>query len=156
MKIIPYIAIIILICIILFRECGKQPPVYHAPNIDSIINHVRTEEREIASLNKISTTQAGVIYIDRHHYHTVRHDSLIPCETKLMLCDTIIIHDSIHDVTQDLIIAKQDSVINDWHKIHSSDSCEVMGLKKEVNRQKWQKRGIITAWIVREGIGLIK
>lgn len=116
MKIIPYIAIIILICILLFRECGKQSPTHHAPNIDSIVNRVRTEEREIAMLNKISQSQTDTIYKDRHHYHTVRRDSLIPCETKLILCDTIVVHDSIHDITQDLIIAKQDSVIQDWLK----------------------------------------
>lgn len=146
-----------ILAIFIFKSCEKpvSKEYLHTLNVDSIVNHTRNEEREIALLNKIAKSQIDTIYKDRHHYHTIRRDSLIPCETKLILCDTIVVHDSIHDVTQDLIIAKQDSVINDWHKIHSSDSCEVVGLKKEVKRQKWQKRGIIAVWILREELGVV-
>lgn len=138
---IPYLIILIVIAFFLGRSCGQvDGQAHNRVNVDSIVKSIRKQEKVIAVLEKKSNIQHDTIYKEHHHYHVIRRDSLIPCETKLVVCDTILVHDSIHDTTQDLIIAKQDTVIKEWNLVHAQDSATIGGLKKEnkkLRRQMW-------------------
>lgn len=147
-----FIAVTFIIVFFLGRSCSGSPKIVKT---NAEVKTVLKEERVIAKMKETAFIQHDTILKERHHYHTIRRDSLIPCETKLVICDTILVHDSIHDITQDLIIARQDIVIVEWHVIHSQDSTSILSLKKEVRKQKWQKRVIIALWVLREGVGLI-
>lgn len=136
------VTLAIAVVLLLLRQCGNNPviPDNSKHEKDSIDLHRIKIENELLILKSLAKTQSDTIYTDRHHYHEVRRDSLIPCETKLILCDTIIVHDSIHDNTQDLIIVKQDSVIKDLKITRGIDSATIVGLVRRVKRERNKKR----------------
>lgn len=134
-----YIAIIILLIIVFFFGwCSRNPE----PIQTDTKQLVKKAQKKEAKINK-EVTQAIVIHDTivkiRHHYHEVRRDSLIPCETKLVICDTLIMRDSILDARKDTIITDLRGLVGTWKEVHSSDSITIVGLKKEVKRQKIQK-----------------
>jgi hypothetical protein len=140
------------IVVLLWKSCNHVAPPNYRINVDSILNSITAEEVEIATLKDLASGQTDTIYKERHHYHTIRKDSLITCEDKLVICDTIIIHDSIHDITQDLIIAKQDTVIQKWHLVHSVDSASIAMLSKENRRLKRKNRWLSVLNVVQAGL----
>jgi len=82
----------------------------------------------------------------------VRHDSLIPCETKLLVCDTIIRADSAVIVAQALVIKKSDVIIATQDSVIKMDS---IALKS--NKKFWRgfKIGFATGAILGTGTNLI-
>ncbi len=134
-------AVIALLCIVLFRGCNEPEP------------QTNPLKAEVAALKQTkSAIHDTVIYRDSIRtitvtkWRTVRHDSLIPCETKLIICDTVIRADSAliaalrsEVLISDLIISKQDTIIR-------TDSTTIAHLTRKVRRQKfWLKVVSITA-----------
>jgi len=67
----------------------------------------------------------------------VRHDSLIPCETKLLVCDTVIRADSAVIIAQARVIAKSDIIIATQDSIIKMDSIALKSNKKFWRGFKW-------------------
>ena len=107
------IAVIVLVC---WKGCGN--PVVKESLTTPIKAKVATYKQDQKKLKD------SIVYRDviRTKYlvmwKEVRHDSIIPCETKLLVCDTLILQDSalissLRAVikTDSLIILSQDSII---------------------------------------------
>ena len=80
-----------------------------------------------------------------------------PCYTEIVpfiqACDTVIKADSvlIGDLKK---VIELDSIILVKTINNKNDTIKL--LTKEVKKQKWQKRGILALWILREGLGVAK
>jgi hypothetical protein len=120
-----------LVVVIGIKSCDK--PIY-VPTKEVVKAHVQEA--------KIKTELAKAIVLHdtilkwRIKYKKIRYDSLIPCEIKLITCDTIILKDSTLIAAQDSIIDHYSALVSDWKHIHSSDSTSIIGLNKEVKKQK--------------------
>ncbi len=151
-------AVIVLLCIVLFRGCGTpQPPTAsRIINTDSIKAELRKEFEAIAVLNKTSkTTQDTAIkYVDR--WHKAKHDTL-PCEEKLpiiiQVCDTAITKLQQANVAVNTELTQAYKIIGTQSGVIKIDSLNfatlndsIKGLNKKVRRQKfWLKVVSITA-----------
>ena len=149
-----FIAAVVLLCFI--PKCNHPEPSQPTKVFDSIPYF----KAKIDSLSTYITVE----YLDRVEYRTrfktVRHDSLIPCETKLLTCDTLILKDDslINDLlVKDTVNTRFNMYLVNRIKTDSivlSDTCKYFG--KEIKKQKWIKRLIIAAWIGREAVGVVR
>lgn len=132
LKYFPYLVIIILV-IVLFRNCGETE---HIVNISPIKKEIIKEKKAKDSIHE------KVIYKDSIRtkivvkWKVIRHDSLIPCETKLVICDTLIEQDSglisslkAEILVDNLIIHNQDTIIK-------NDSIALKKANRKLKRQK--------------------
>jgi hypothetical protein len=161
----------ILVCLLIFRECDKPAPLTPAPkiNVDSLKKEIRNQVEERNSLLKLAQVQDStrVKYVTKwRSVRTIIHDTVIHQDSVIKLvqtCDSVIAYDSLQISTLRAANQKADTVIMNYQKVVHADSltakhlCDsISGLRKEVRKQKWQKRGIIAAWILREVAGIIK
>jgi hypothetical protein len=129
-----FLAIAIIICFIP-KTCERQTLPSNVTK--DTINHVKKQ----ADSNKVV-----VVYKDsiRTRYVTkwkeIRHDSLIPCETKLVHCDTLLLIDSslIYSLKQAVFL--DSIIIGNYQKLSSQDSTKIASLEKDNKRlKKWNK-----------------
>lgn len=169
-KNLTFIAIIaVLLGLLLFREgCRKSEVVVVKPRVDRKPTMDSTNfYRDLSQKRKgQADSTAAIKQKVRHHWHTIKHDSLIPVPVLVQVCDSALAADSVHSAMQHLVILSQDGEIKNLREVIRIDSTnhrqEVdslkqvnKGLKKEVRRQKLQKIGILTIWAIREGVGVL-
>jgi len=125
-----YIAIIILI-IIFWKGCGSPSQVTNSTSFDlkhysdSLAADARRQEHERDILLGIINGKTDTLKKVIHHWHTSRHDSLIPCETKLLICDTLVLNDSILQAEKDTVIAKDTRLLKQYKKVRTADSTNI-------------------------------
>lgn len=153
LKALLYPAIIALLVLTFFlgKSCASKPPVL--PDKTENLKKEKVQEKKI---------RAEVVRKDSivHHWHTVyqkeRYDSIIPCPEKLVVADTVIFQDSslIYSLKRDL--SKLDTIIAIQEIIAKNDSISIVGLKKEIKRQKKQKWLIGGLVVLFGGIAVVK
>jgi hypothetical protein len=139
-KNIKYIfGIALLIAIFLLgRSCNHTKETYTSFNTSDL----RLKEAQIKDLKPIIEYREKEVVKWRTKWREGKHDT-IPCDSAIVIlknvCDTIILKDSLLIQIQADVITKQDSIIQGWHTAHTADSVTIMGLNREVKRQKRQK-----------------
>lgn len=131
--------IIAILCVLLFwRGCGKDEP---ASNTEVRIDKLKITATKIKDSIIIKT-----IYQERivTKWRDIRHDSLIPCETKLLVADTVIWADS-------SLIFAQKVLINVQGEIIAGQDTVITGLKKQVKKERNKKR----LWMVLMGVAVV-
>lgn len=101
------------------------------------------KQKRDSIITKVDTvTKIVTKYVTK--YKTIRHDSLIPCETKLIVCDTVIAkQDTLIQVYKSL--ARQDSsVIASQETLIKIQDLTITDLTKSVKKER-RKRKLITA-----------
>lgn len=150
-----FIAAVVLLCFI--PKCNQFGKTEQPPKVFDSIPYFKAK---LAYLESHVTVE----YVERVKYrtkfNTIRHDSLIPCETKLLVCDTLILKDDslINDLlVKDTVNTRFNMYLVNRIKTDSivlSDTCKYFN--KEIKKQKWIKRLIIAAWIGREAVGVVR
>jgi hypothetical protein len=162
------VILLILLGILLFRDCDRSPEVvYVIPKIDGKpARDSANKYRELSQLHKRQADSLSKLKVKpRDRWHTIKRDSLIQVPVLIQVCDSTLAADSIHSAMQSLVIIDLDGEIKalrDIGRIDSTNHRTVVdslktankGLKKEVRKQKWIKRGLIAAWLFREGVNL--
>ena len=127
----PFVIIAVLLIIIAFQTCeGDKPiPVTNSFDLkhysDSLAADARKQEHERDILLGIINGKTDTLKKVIHHWHTSRHDSLIPCETKLLICDTLVVKDSILQASKDTVIAKDTRLLKQYKKVRTVDSTNI-------------------------------
>jgi len=144
-QIYKYIVVIILLAVAFFLGKCEWGVVKESLTTEPI------KERVVylkADQHKLKDT---IIYRERIRtkyvvmWKEVRHDSLIPCETKLLVCDTIIRADSAVIIAQKAVISKSDIIIATQDSIIKMDSLTIGGLRKE--NKKLKRNNKILTWL---------
>jgi hypothetical protein len=86
----------------------------------------------------------------------IRYDSLIPCETKLLICDTVIKVDSTLIRELKTTIKIDSCIIEGQDKLIRADSLTIKDLIKTVKKEKRKRRLITVIAIVIAGLGIAK
>jgi RNase adaptor protein for sRNA GlmZ degradation len=133
-------ALVLIFAFLYFAKSCESKPIQPIENIEQLKDSIRV----LKSQKQIS--KDSIVYKDSirtkivTRWKEVRHDSLIPCEEKLSICDTIIRADSsligelkANLAISDLIIFNQDLIIK-------SDSVTIAGLYKQVKKERRKKR----------------
>lgn len=127
------------------RQCSARMPQNSLQsNTDSIKKIVRTEILERADLKSKSKRADSIVYKWRDRWHEIKTEiGTKPCDSILPIivhvADSVIIVDSTALVAKSRIIALDDSIICNQASIIKIDSITILGLKKEIRRQKRQK-----------------
>ena len=122
-----------LVFLICFKSCK---PEIKPSDKSKLITKANTQENKIKAEEAKATVLHDTITKLVIRYRTIRHDSLIPCETKLIICDTILVKDSTLIAAKDSIISHYGVLVSDWKQVHSSDSTDLVNANKEVKKQK--------------------
>lgn len=91
---------------------------------------------------KLKVHKDSIIYRDSvrtkivTRWKTIRHDSLIPCETKILVCDTLILADSalISQLKADIEVSKY--LFSRYEEKIEQDSITIQKLNKKVKNRK--------------------
>lgn len=149
----------VIICLLFFNKCGspEQPTnSNYIHSIDSLVDRI-VELKDIQSeLKDTVFYKEKIVYKWRDRYHETRHDSLIPCEEKLVICDTLIQADSSLIASQKEVIKIDSTIIDEQAKVIKIDSIEVKRLNKEVKKQKVIKVVTIITSAVVVGLLVVK
>jgi len=154
MRYIIFVLISIIAFLLALRSC--EQPKQAKTDTSQLRQFIATNKAKLTVLKPI------IIYKDsiRTKYVTkwkeVRHDSLIPCPEKLAIADTVIYRDSSLISSLKLLCKIDSSIIADQSKVIVSDSITIKGLKKEVKKQKRQKRILAAIAILLGGYSVIK
>jgi hypothetical protein len=145
-------AIILLIC---FHDCSRNVNGKKTET-DSIKFQVKKDKVKADSVRTIIVYRDSIRTKIITKWKEVRHDSLIPCETKLLVCDTVIKVDStlISELKEgrridSAIIYNQDLVIR-------ADSFAFCELRKDLKREKRKKRLIAVLAVIAAGLAVTK
>lgn len=111
---------------------------------DSRIENSNTDFRDSINVLKVKlkVRQDSIIYRDSvrtkiiTRWKVIRHDSLIPCEIKLLVCDTVIQADSslITQLKADIEVSKY--LFNQYEEKISQDSTIINKLTRKVKNRK--------------------
>ncbi len=149
---LPFIAFVLLgICVILlFKRCEPPRPVQVATIPEQA---QKTKVRTIVKWKAIVQTNEVIkwkVYKDKAFKDTAN-----PCGNEIRFviqkADTVFKADSSLIASQQELI-RLDSII--FAKTVANKNDTINMLTKEVKKQKWQKKGIIAAWVLREGVGV--
>lgn len=122
-----------LVILLACRSCEHTPVIDYNKDFRDSINLLK---------NKLKVGKDSIIYRDSvrtkvvTRWKTIRHDSLIPCETKLLICDTVIQTDSalISVLKADIEVSKY--LFNQYEEKISQDSVTIHKLTKKVKNRK--------------------
>ena len=123
--------VIILLC---FKSCGTEKPI-----ID-LTDTLKKQVRELRA--KSDSVKTEIVYRDSirtkivYKYREIRHDSLIPCETKLLVCDTLLLADSALIFEYKTKAMFDSSIISHQGAIISMDSSRIAQLNKALSKSK--------------------
>jgi hypothetical protein len=134
-KLFILICLIVLALIIsdMFKSCSKSE------HID--INGTIKAEIKKDILRKDSVKEV-IVYRDSIRtklvtkWRTIRHDSLIPCEDKLIACDTLLVTDSLLISSLKHEIKLTDTIIRNYQKVVYNDSIVIIGLNRSIKKQR--------------------
>jgi len=109
-----YLLLIIAGAVIFFlgRGCKSEPT--------QTIKTIQVNKAKLVAMKPVIVIQTKEVVKWRAKYHEVRRDSIIPCEEKLAICDTVIVKDSTLITTQKIYIAIQDTIIKDQSAVIDS------------------------------------
>lgn len=126
-----FLALILLI--VLYKECNHKviTPTNNKPTKDSI-NSILSD---IAILKPLERSSDSIRTVIKWKYRTL-HDT-IPCEIKLIYCDSVIYRDSISIVYKDSILSKYDSLFPKYQRLAKIDSLTIDSLTR--SRAKFWK-----------------
>jgi hypothetical protein len=137
---------------LLFATCEQS--VNHNP--DQIKDTINTQLKQKQIVKTVVIIKDSIVTKYLTKYKTIRHDSLIPCETKLVICDTLIQADSslIFSLKQELFI---DSIIlGNYATLASRDSSTIAKLDKKLKRAKKINRILSIVTIGAIGVAVLK
>lgn len=145
---------ILVLCLLLFDKCNGKGEVITYNGTDSlkqvIAGQTRVKDSLLMAVKKKDTLRVEVI----KKYKVLKHDTIYSniCAPIIKLCDSIILVDS-SLITDLKNVIKIDSVIiTNYKKVAETDSNTIVGLTKEVKKQKRHKRWLIGGLI---GVGII-
>jgi len=168
-NIIKYLSVVliaVLATLYLSKGCNVQPPEKDATDsLKTVINsHIKSQD----SLKKLADRKDSVRieYVLKWRTRTggliSRIDS-IPCDSMKPIiielvasCDSIISADSSHIATLKNIISTDSLIISNQFKVIALDSVNIVGLKKELRKQKRHKKWLVAALAVVAGIAVVK
>jgi len=135
----------------MFHSCKKEQI-----EINPVKETIKTDLKRKDSVKEVIVYRDSIRtkYITK--WRTIRHDSLIPCEDKLVIFDTILSVDSllISDLKHEISIS--DTIISNYQKVVYNDSIMIIGLNKSIRKQKTKtKLALILAGIF-GGVAVIK
>jgi hypothetical protein len=139
---------IILVMVIIFtlRRCNRVQPV---PPL-RIETKVRDSIRTVVIVKDSIRTK----YV--HHWHTIRYDSLIPCEVKLAIADTVILIDSSEIASLKQLIGQDSIIISKLYDNIRKDTIVIRKLNKSLKRQKFITKIAFGAGAILGSIGTYK
>ena len=122
-----------LVILLACKSCEHTPVIDYNKDFRDSINVLK---------NKLKVGKDSIIYRDSvrtkvvTRWKTIRHDSLIPCETKLLVCDTVILADSalISVLKADIEVSKY--LFNQYEEKINQDSITIQKLTKKVKNRK--------------------
>lgn len=148
-----WLIIILLILLLGWAYCSKPKIVYKEPSkVYQTLDTLKKKETIFRDIVKYRDT---IIFKDRIKWRNLKatYDTTISHEI-ISVCDTIIFHDSLAISARDKVIKNDSNIKVVLFKIMEQKNDTIKLLNKEIKRQKWQKRGILALWVVREGLGV--
>ncbi len=126
---IPFLVLLVITLLLLLKDCGSPAiPVNHSDK-DSLIQANADLQADISILKDLTRSSDSVRIEYKYRYRTL-HDT-IPCEIKLVYCDSVIYHDSIAINYRDSIIYKFDTLTANYQKVAKIDSLTIDSLKRD-------------------------
>lgn len=133
------IGCIIVVGIIIFQLIPKCSTDVIEPLDDSIKDTIAAQKIRKDSIHEKVVYKDSVRTVHHHHWHIARHDSLIPCDQKLAIADTLIQIDSslIAELKAELFVA--DLIIVNQDTLIKKDSVRIASLNRKVRKLKRQR-----------------
>jgi hypothetical protein len=137
----------------MFKGCDEDVSYTNNDN-DSlklvIANQNIIKDSLLAEVKKKDTIRVCVI----KNYRILKHDTIYAniCAPIIQLCDSIILIDSSLIVDLKHVIKVDSVIIGNYKKVTHNDSLSIVGLNKEVRKQKRQKRLLIFGLV---GLGVV-
>lgn len=125
-----FLALIILI--VLCKMCNNKVITPSANHVKKTIDSIHDE---IAILKPLERSSDSIRTVIKWKYRTL-HDT-VPCETKLVYCDSVIYRDSISISYKDSILSKYDSLYPKYQLLAKVDSCTIDSLTR--SKKKYWK-----------------
>jgi len=163
-KLIAFTAVMAVACVFLFKGCDDNvgsPSTNLSKENDSLKVANSEKDRINDSLLGLSKGHDSVRVEYVTKWRKLKQDTaFIPCDSLLkitrIVCDTIMYNDSAHISVLKQVI-KNDSVTkSNYKKIINNDSITIVGLNKEVKKQKRQKKIFGGVAAVAAAIAIIK
>ena len=152
-KFLLFACVLLVACIFMFKGCDEDVTYTNNDN-DSlklvIANQNIIKDSLLAEVKKKDTIRVEVI----KKYRILKHDTIFAniCAPIIQLCDSIILVDSSLIVDLKHVIKVDSVIIGNYKKVTHNDSLSIVGLNKEVKKQKRQKKWLIV-WFV--GLGVV-
>jgi len=152
-KFLLFACVLLVACIFMFKGCDDDVTYTNNDN-DSlklvIANQNIIKDSLLAEVKKKDTIRVEVI----KKYRILKHDTIYAniCAPIIQLCDSIILIDSSLIVDLKHVIKVDSVIIGNYKKVTHNDSLSIVGLNKEVKKQKRQKKWLIV-WFV--GLGVV-
>jgi len=152
-KFLLFACVLLVACIFMFKGCDDDVTYTNNDN-DSlklvIANQNIIKDSLLAEVKKKDTIRVEVI----KKYRILKHDTIYAniCAPIIQLCDSIILVDSSLIVDLKHVIKVDSVIIGNYKKVTHNDSLSIVGLNKEVKKQKRQKKWLIV-WFV--GLGVV-
>lgn len=163
MKPIHYVIIVLILLLITLHFCDNKKDINtkQTINVDSVKDVIRHEFDEKEKILKLVTNNDSVRIEKVDRWHEVKGEiKYLPCDSVLPqivnICDSIIIVDSTEIGNLKHLNIVNDSIIHNYQIIVKSDSNQIVGLKKEVKKQKRLKVIFAGAAILFGSIAIFK
>jgi hypothetical protein len=127
--------LIIIFLILIWNKCNYIVITPVHSDKDSLIQANADLQADISILKDLAKSSDSVRIEYKYKYRTL-HDT-IPCEIKLVYCDSVIYHDSIAINYRDSIIYKFDTLTANYQKVAKIDSLTIDSLSR--SRKKFWK-----------------
>ena len=129
---LPFILILIIFAL-LYKQCDNK--VITQPSNSHVKKQIDSIHDEIELLKPLEHSADSIRVITKWKYRTL-HDT-IPCEIKLVYCDSVVYRDSISIIYKDSILSKYDSLFPKYQMLAKIDSCTIDSLIR--SRKKFWK-----------------
>jgi hypothetical protein len=123
---IPFLVLLVIFLILIWNKCNNNVITPTKNDKDSLIQANADLQADISILKDLTANSDSVRTVIKYRYRTL-HDT-IPCEIKLVYCDSVIYHDSIAINYRDSIIYKFDTLTANYQKVAKIDSLTIDSL----------------------------
>lgn len=133
------LACIITVGVVIFQLIPKCSTDVIEPLDDSIKDTIAAQKLRRDSIHEVVVYKDSIRTVHHHHWHVARHDSLIPCDQKLAIADTLIQADSslISELKAELFVA--DLIIANYDTLVKKDSVRIAAKDKTIRKLKRQR-----------------
>ena len=114
----------LIIFALLYKQCDNK--VITPDNKAHVKKSIDSIHDEIELLKPLEHSADSIRVITKWKYRTL-HDT-IPCEIKLVYCDSVVYRDSISIIYKDSILSKYDSLFPKYQMLAKIDSCTIDSL----------------------------